>query len=161
MATSLSEISLRPKRSCRKDRQVGQQEAQKGVGYWPCLHQPLVGCHWDGLAARMLEMHSAHPSQNVLFVGPLWAPEILCRTGKWLHSQVPEETRRKPEIQLIKARKEPIVILPLAMKDINESKSRKRTMAFQHSSPFYGWHVKWFIMLPCHAKPSVPGMNRS
>lgn len=33
------------------------------------------------------------------------------------------EPRRKLDIQFIKARKEPIAMLPLAMKDINESKS--------------------------------------
>ena len=63
------------------------------------------------------------------------------------------EPRRKLDIQFIKARKEPIAMLPLAMKDINENKSRFRTAAVKQASTFYDWHVKCFVkfLLPFKA----------
>lgn len=63
------------------------------------------------------------------------------------------EPRRKLEMQFIKARNEPIATLPLAMKDINENKSRFRTAAVKHASTFYDGHVKCFIkfLLPLEA----------
>lgn len=80
--------------------------------------------------------------------------EVFCKTGKQFHSQVPEGSQKKTGDSIYKSKKRTIAILPLAMKDINENKSRMRTAAFKHSSIFYGWHVKCFIKLPLPCKAS-------
>lgn len=79
--------------------------------------------------------------------------EVCCRTGNNFTHRFLREPRRKLAIQFIKARKESIAMLPLAMRDINENKSRFRTAAVKHPSSFYDWHVKSFIkfLLPFEA----------